>query len=87
VDEASVARVVRHLADAGLPTRIADVPGTPGPDAAALTAIMGQDKKVRNGKLVFILVRGIGAALVSRDVSAATVQDFLARRIERERKA
>jgi 3-dehydroquinate synthase len=87
VDEASVARVVRHLADAGLPTRIADVPGEPGPDAATLTAIMGQDKKVRDGKLTFILVRGIGAAFVSRDVTAAMAQDFLARRIEAERRA
>ncbi|MFZ1104232.1 MAG: 3-dehydroquinate synthase, partial [Hyphomicrobiaceae bacterium] len=89
VDEASVQRVVRHLADAGLPTRIADVPGTRdaqgGPDAATLTAIMGQDKKVRDGKLTFILVRGIGAAFVSRDVTAATAQDFLVRRIEAER--
>jgi 3-dehydroquinate synthase len=87
VDEASVQRVVRHLADAGLPTRIADVPGTPGPDAATLTNIMGQDKKVRDGKLTFILVRGIGAAFVSREVSAAMAQDFLARRIEAERGA
>jgi 3-dehydroquinate synthase len=87
VDEASVERVARHLADAGLPTRIADVPGEQGPDAATLTAIMGQDKKVREGKLTFILARGIGAAFVSRDVSAATVQDFLARRIEVKRGA
>jgi 3-dehydroquinate synthetase len=87
VDEASVARVIRHFADAGLPTRIADVSGGPGPDAATLTAIMGQDKKVRDGKLTFILVRGIGAAFVSRDVTAALAQDFLARRIELERRA
>jgi 3-dehydroquinate synthase len=86
VDEASVARVVRHLADAGLPTRIADVPGTPGPDAATLTAIMGQDKKVRDGNLTFILARGIGEAFVSRDVTAEMAQEFLARRIEAERR-
>jgi 3-dehydroquinate synthase len=90
VDEASVRRVVRHMAEAGLPTRIADVPGTEGgagPDAATLTAIMGQDKKVRDGRLTFILVRGIGEAFVSRDVGAAMAQDFLARRIESERRA
>jgi len=81
VDEASVRRVTAHLASAGLPTRIADVPGSPSPDAAALMAIMGQDKKVRDGRLTFILVRGIGAAFVSRDVEAAAVQDFLVRRI------
>jgi 3-dehydroquinate synthase len=81
VDAASVERVARHLAVVGLPTRIADIPGTPGPNAATLMTIMGQDKKVRDGKLTFILVRDIGAAFVSRDVSASTVQDFLARRI------
>jgi 3-dehydroquinate synthase len=85
VDAASVARVTGHLAGAGLPTRIADIPGTPGPDAATLMGIMGQDKKVRDGRVTFILVRGIGAAFVSRDVEAATVQEFLARRIEAER--
>jgi shikimate kinase/3-dehydroquinate synthase len=81
VDAPSVARVTAHLAAAGLPTRIADIPGGPGPDAATLMTIMGQDKKVRDGKLTFILVRSIGAAFVSRDVSVSTVQDFLARRI------
>jgi 3-dehydroquinate synthase len=87
VDEASIARVVRHFSEAGLPTRIADVSGTPGPDAAALTAIMAQDKKVRDGRLTFILVRGVGEAFVSRDVSAAMARDFLARRVEAERGA
>ena len=86
VDAAAVERVRTHFAAAGLPTRIADIPGEPGPDAAALTAIMGQDKKVRDGRLTFILVRGIGAAFVSRDVTAGAVQDFLARRIEAERR-
>jgi 3-dehydroquinate synthase len=85
VDAASVARVTAHLAAAGLPTRIADIPGAPGPDPTALMAIMGQDKKVRDGRLTFILVRGIGVAFVSRDVEAARVQDFLTRRIAAER--
>ena len=87
VDAGSVARVTAHLAAAGLPTRIADIPGASGPDAAGLMAIMGQDKKVRDGRLTFILVRNIGAAFVSRDVEAAAVQDFLARRIAAERSA
>jgi 3-dehydroquinate synthase len=84
VDAASVERVRAHLAGAGLPARIADVPGEPGPDAATLARIMGQDKKVRDGKLTFILVRGIGAAFVSRDVPAARAEAFLARRIAAE---
>jgi 3-dehydroquinate synthase len=85
VDAGSVARVTAHLEAAGLPTCIADIAGAPRPDAATLTRIMGQDKKVRDGRLTFILVRGIGAAFVSRDVDAGTVEDFLVRRIEAER--
>jgi 3-dehydroquinate synthase len=81
VDAASAQRVAAHFAATGLPTTIADIPGSPPPDAAALMAIMGQDKKVRDGRLTLILVRGIGAAFVSRDVPAQAVQEFLARQI------
>ena len=38
---------------------------------------MSQDKKVRDGKPTFILVRGIGAAFVSREVSTAEVRAVL----------
>ena len=31
---------------------------------------MGQDKKVRGGKLTLILVRGIGEAFITRDVAS-----------------
>ena len=43
---------------------------------------MGQDKKVRAGKLTLILVRGIGEAFVTRDVASDTVLDFLSRQID-----
>ena len=33
--------------------------------------LIAQDKKVKRGKLTFILVRGIGQAFVARDVDAA----------------
>jgi 3-dehydroquinate synthase len=75
----SVARVEAHFASLGLPTRIADIPGGRGPDAATLLKIMGQDKKVRGGALTLILVRGIGEAFISRDVTPSAVLDFLAR--------
>jgi len=74
----SVARVETHFASIGLPTRIADIPGEPVPDAAMLLKIMGQDKKVRGGALTLILARGIGEAFITRDVAAKTVLDFLA---------
>lgn len=62
-----VARMQRHLKRAGLPSHLSDVPGTlPGPDG--LIALMGQDKKVVDGALTFILARGIGKAFITRDV-------------------
>jgi 3-dehydroquinate synthase len=39
---------------------------------------MAQDKKVRHGKLTFILARGIGEAFIARDVPAEAVRGFLA---------
>ena len=53
-------------------------PGRRPPDAATLVRLMGQDKKVADGKLTFILARGIGDTFVSRDVSAEQVTAFLA---------
>jgi 3-dehydroquinate synthase len=43
---------------------------------------MGQDKKVRDGRLAFILARDIGAAFVSRDVDLAAVRALLAEALE-----
>ena len=43
--------------------------------------LMAQDKKVRQGRLTFILARGIGEAFVTRDVEEADVRAFLAREI------
>jgi shikimate kinase/3-dehydroquinate synthase len=74
----SVARVEQHFSSLGLPTRIVDIPGAGRPDAATLMDIMGQDKKVRAGKLTLILVRGIGEAFITRDVAPDTVRSFLA---------
>src|SRR5665811_616229 len=76
VGEADAARARAHLAAVGLPTQLKDVPGgVPGIDA--LMDLIAQDKKVKRGKLTFILVRGIGAAFVENDVSAAEVRAFL----------
>jgi shikimate kinase/3-dehydroquinate synthase len=43
---------------------------------------MTQDKKVRRGKLTFILARGIGASFVAPDVDAAQVRAFLAEKLQ-----
>lgn len=73
-------RVSGHLKAAGLPTQLSDIPGGKA-NADELVRLMGQDKKVRDGRLTFILVRGIGEAFISRDIDEPTVRDFLAREI------
>ncbi len=82
--EGSAARVARHLKTVGLPTAIRDIRDGPGgkADADELLRLMGQDKKVRAGKLTFILVNEIGQAFVSRDVPPDKVRDFLLREIK-----
>jgi 3-dehydroquinate synthase len=74
--EADVERVVRHLSAVGLPTRIADFPGET-PDAERLIELIGQDKKVRRGRLTFILARGIGQSFIAPDIDVADVRSFL----------
>ena len=78
----SVARVAAHFAELGLPTRIGDIGGGAPPQADTLVKIMGQDKKVRDGKPTLILARGIGEAFITRDVPTPVVLDFLARQTE-----
>jgi 3-dehydroquinate synthase len=69
-------RVERHLKDVGLPTRMAEIPGGLPPAAVLMDAI-AQDKKVKGGKLTFILTRGIGQSFVADDVPASEVMSFL----------
>jgi 3-dehydroquinate synthase len=74
------ARASAHLAAVGLPTHVTDIHGgAPGVDQ--LMDLIAQDKKVKRGKLTFILVRGIGRAFVENDVDAAEVRAFLADQI------
>ena len=76
-DAAAADRVAAHFSAVGLPTRMSDIPGDK-PDIEATMKLMAQDKKVRHGKLTFILARGIGEAFIARDVPADTVRGFLA---------
>jgi 3-dehydroquinate synthetase len=73
---ADAERARSHLAAAGLPTHLSDIPGGI-PPVDELMALIAQDKKVKRGKLTFILVRGIGEAFVANDVDAADVRAFL----------
>ncbi|MCW1754554.1 3-dehydroquinate synthase [Rhizobium leguminosarum] len=69
-------RVERHLKEVGLPTRMSDIPGELPPAETLMDAI-AQDKKVKSGKLTFILTRGIGQSFVADDVPASEVISFL----------
>lgn len=69
-------RVEAHLKAVGLPIRMGDIPGDLPPAETLMDAI-AQDKKVKGGKLTFILTRGIGQAFVADDVPASEVLSFL----------
>jgi len=68
-------RVRRHLAAAGLPTTLASV-GLGG-GGEKLAAHMQRDKKREGGRTTFILARGIGRAVVDKEVDIADVVTFL----------
>ncbi|MFC2967631.1 3-dehydroquinate synthase [Acidimangrovimonas pyrenivorans] len=76
-------RVRAHLRAMGMKVDLADIPGEL-PDAEGLLALMAQDKKVVDGRLRFILARGIGEAFVADDVDPgavkAVLEEALARR-------
>lgn len=69
-------RVRAHLRAMGMKVDLADIEGDL-PGAEALVALMGQDKKVIDGRLRFILARGIGEAFVAEDVPPDLVTGLL----------
>lgn len=69
-------RVRAHLRAMGTKVDLSDIPGDL-PSAEALLGLMGQDKKVIDGKLRFILARGIGSAFVTDQVPPETVRSLL----------
>jgi len=69
-------RVRAHLRAMGMKTDLADIDGNL-PSAEALLDLMGQDKKVVDGQLRFILARGIGQAFVTSDVPRDVVLNLL----------
>jgi 3-dehydroquinate synthase len=69
-------RFTRHLKAVGLPSAISDIPGR-RPTSEALVAAMAHDKKVKDGKLTFVLLRGLGQAFVTSEVPLDAVKDVL----------
>ncbi|MDO9295741.1 3-dehydroquinate synthase [Bradyrhizobium sp.] len=85
--ESSAARVEHHLAEVGLPTHLQDIAGFAQEglaDADALMALMAQDKKVKRGRLTFILLEAVGRAVIANDVEPSRVREFLAERLARK---
>jgi 3-dehydroquinate synthase len=71
---ADAERLVRHLDTVGLPTRLA---GHRAWDAGRLLHHMAGDKKVKDGKVTFVLARGIGQSFLTREVPAEAVAAML----------
>ncbi len=70
---ADAARVRRHLSAVGLPTSLP----AGARDVERLLTLMAQDKKVRDGRITFVLARGIGKAFLARDVEPDAVRAVL----------
>jgi len=80
IAETDAIRIKRHLADVGLPTALQEIAGFAQEglaDADALMALMAQDKKVKRGRLTFILLEAIGRAVIAPNVEPSLVRDFL----------
>jgi 3-dehydroquinate synthase len=69
-------RILHHLRQMGTKATLSDIPGDL-PDADGLLDLMGQDKKVIDGRLRFVLARGIGRAFVAEDVPRDAVRAVL----------
>ncbi len=76
MSQESPSRFRQHLAAMGMKKDLADIAGDL-PDAEGLITLMGQDKKVQDGKLRFILARSIGEAFVADDVDMDVVRGVL----------
>lgn len=74
--EADAQALANHLAKAGLPVSQADIKGGPF-KATDLVNAMAQDKKVSQGVMTFILMKAIGEAFITNEVSASQLIAFL----------
>lgn len=70
-----VEAVKNHLKKAGLPVSPLDLQKEW--DAEELMAAMQKDKKVSDGKMVFILVKGIGKSFIQKDIDSKIIHDTI----------
>jgi 3-dehydroquinate synthase len=74
---ADLDRVVAHLDAVGLPTALPRIEGVSW-DPDELMGHMAKDKKVRDGKLTFVLARGVGRSFVANGIDPAEARAVLA---------
>ena len=74
--ETDAQALINHLASAGLPISQTELEGGPF-EATNLVNAMAQDKKVSQGIMKFILMKGIGKAFITDDLSAKQITTFL----------
>ena len=70
-------RLRRHLLAMGLPAGVDQI-GLPVLTAEVMMHHMRQDKKVVDGRLTFVLARGIGRAFIEKNVAEDAVMEMLA---------
>ena len=70
--EGDLQKILAHYQKTGLPASPLDI--RPNWDAAALMEHFTRDKKSTNGKLTFILARGIGQAFIASGVDPAIIR-------------
>jgi len=69
-------RAAAHIAASGLSTRLAEIPAITA-TTSALVNIMRRDKKVRHGRMRFVLPRAIGDSFVCDEVPEALLTQVL----------
>ncbi len=81
--QADMDRVVKHFCDVGLPVCAEDTRASAAlqADIETYKKIILRDKKALSGKMVFILVRGIGEAFIHKEIPEevidSVISDFL----------
>jgi 3-dehydroquinate synthase len=73
--DTDIEQVRTHLARAGLPVSPLEISAKW--DRDELMKIMMHDKKVSDGKMVFILANAIGDAFIKKDIDAKTISDTI----------
>ncbi len=78
-EHALAEEIATALAAIGLPTTLAQAFGENAPTVTSLMEALGQDKKIRQGRLRFVLLAEPGRAFVTADVPPEQVATVLAR--------